>query len=255
MGLDQFSLQGKRALITGSSQGIGLALARALGSAGASLILNGRDAGRLQQAAAQLESENLSVEVSSFDVTDRDQTATHIEAIESDLGAIDILVNNAGMQHRRELENFEFGDWDRLMDLNLNSIFNVSRPIARSMIARGGGKIINICSIQARLARPGIAPYTASKHAVLGLTSGMCADWAQYNIQANGIAPGYFDTELTSALVADPEFSAWVGKRTPAGRWGQVKELGGAAIFLASTASNFVNGQVMFVDGGMSSTV
>ena len=255
MGLDQFSLQGKRALITGSSQGIGLALARALGSAGASLILNGRDAGRLQQAAAQLESENLSVEVSSFDVTDRDQTENHIKVIESDIGAIDILVNNAGMQHRRELENFEFGDWDRLMDLNLNSIFNVSRPVARSMIARGGGKIINICSIQARLARPGIAPYTASKHAVLGLTRGMCADWAQYNIQANGIAPGYFDTELTSALVADPEFSAWVGKRTPAGRWGQVKELGGAAIFLASTASNFVNGQVMFVDGGMSSTV
>jgi gluconate 5-dehydrogenase len=255
MGLDQFSLQGKRALITGSSQGIGLALARALGSAGASLILNGRDAGRLQQAAAQLESENLSVEVSSFDVTDRDQTETHIEAIESDIGAIDILVNNAGMQHRRELENFEFGDWDRLMDLNLNSIFNVSRPVARGMIARDGGKIINICSIQARLARPGIAPYTASKHAVLGLTRGMCADWAQYNIQANGIAPGYFDTELTAALVADPEFSAWVGKRTPAGRWGQVKELGGMTIFLASAASDFVNGQVMFVDGGMSSTI
>ncbi len=255
MGLDQFSLQGKRALITGSSQGIGLALARALGSAGASLILNGRDAGRLQQAAAQLESENLSVEVSSFDVTDRDQTEAHIEAIESDIGAIDILVNNAGMQHRRELESFEFSDWDRLMDLNLNSIFNVSRPVARAMIARGGGKIINICSIQARLARPGIAPYTASKHAVQGLTRGMCADWAQYNIQANGIAPGYFDTELTSALVADPEFSAWVGKRTPAGRWGQVKELGGSVIYLASAASDFVNGQVLFVDGGMSSTV
>ncbi len=255
MGIDQFSLQEKRALITGSSRGIGLALAGALGSAGASVILNGRDAGRLQQAASQLENENMTVVVSSFDVTDRDQAEKHIGAIESDTGPIDILVNNAGMQHRRELENFEFADWDRLMDLNLNSIFNVSRPVARSMIARGGGKIINICSIQARLARPGIAPYTASKHAVLGLTRGMCADWAQYNIQANGIAPGYFDTELNAALVTDPEFSAWVGKRTPTGRWGQVKELGGAAIFLASAASDFVNGQVLFVDGGMSSTV
>jgi gluconate 5-dehydrogenase len=255
MGIDQFSLQGKRALITGSNRGIGLALARALGSAGATVILNGRDAGRLQQAASQLENEKLNVAVSSFDVTDRDQTEKRIGEIESDVGPINILVNNTGMQHRRELENFEFTDWDRLMDLNLNSIFNVSRPVARSMIARGGGKIINICSIQTRLARPSIAPYTASKHAVLGLTRGMCADWAIYNIQTNGIAPGYFDTELTAALVADPEFSAWVGKRTPAGRWGQVKELGGAAVFLASAASDFVNGQVLFVDGGMSSTV
>ncbi len=255
MGTDQFSLAGKRALVTGSSRGIGLALARALATAGASVILNGRDRERLEQAAAQLTGENLSATVAAFDVTDRDATAQAIESIEADGGPIDILVNNAGLTHRAPLQDFEFADWDRLMDLNLDSIFNVSRPVARGMIARGGGKIINICSIQTRLARPGIAPYTASKHAVQGLTRGMCADWAQYNIQANGIAPGYFQTELTAALVADPEFSAWVGKRTPAGRWGRVEELGGAAVFLASAASDFVNGQVLFVDGGMSSTV
>ncbi len=255
MTIDQFSLAGKNALVTGSSRGIGLALARALGSAGASVILNGRDGERLQQAAAQLEGEDIAVTVASFDVTDREQTARQIAAIEADVGAVDILVNNAGMQHRGELQDFEFADWDRIMDLNLNSIFNVTRPVARGMIARGGGKIINICSIQSRLARPNIAPYTASKHAVQGLTRGMCADWARHNIQANGIAPGYFDTELTAALVADPEFSAWVSKRTPAGRWGRVDELGGAAIFLASAASDFVNGQVLFIDGGMSSAV
>lgn len=255
MGTDQFSLAGKRALVTGSSRGIGLALARALGSAGASVILNGRDRESLEAAAAQLESEVPSATVAAFDVTDRDATARAIATIESDGGPIDILVNNAGLTHRAPLHEFEFEDWDRLMDLNLDSIFNVSRPVARGMIARGGGKIINICSIQTRLARPGIAAYTASKHAVQGLTRGMCVDWAQYNIQANGIAPGYFQTELTAALVADPEFSAWVGKRTPAGRWGRVEELGGAAVFLASAASDFVNGQVLFVDGGMSSAV
>ena len=250
-----FSLDGKLALVTGSSQGIGLALARALGCAGARLVLNGRDSERLQQATEQLESEGLTACGQPFDVTDRQQTREHIGKIEADIGAIDILVNNAGMQHRAALQDFEFDDWDRLMDLNLNAVFNVTRPVAAGMIARQSGKIINVCSIQSRLARPGIAPYTASKHAIQGLTRGMCADWAKYGIQANGIAPGYFDTELTAALVADPEFSAWVCRRTPAARWGRVEDLGGAAVFLASEASDFVNGQVLFVDGGMSSTV
>ncbi len=255
MDLTPFSLQGKLALVTGSSQGIGLALARALGTAGARVVLNGRDEARLRQAQAQLQGEGLEVSIAAFDVTDRDRTEQQVQAIESDIGAIDILVNNAGTTVRRELQDFEFADWDRLVDLNLNAIFNVSRPVARHMIGRARGKIINICSIQTRLARPGIAPYAATKHAVQGLTRGMCADWAKYDIQINGIAPGYFATELTASLVADPEFSAWVCKRTPADRWGRVEDLGGAAVFLASAASDFVNGQVLFVDGGMSSVV
>ena len=249
-----FSLENRRALVTGSSQGIGLALSLALARAGATIILNGRDESRLDATSQLFESENLDVECCAFDVTDRQQVIECIDQLEHS-GPIDILVNNAGMQHRNNLEDFEFDDWDRLMDLNLNSVFNVSRSVARHMIPRRKGKIINICSIQTALARPSIAPYTASKGAVANLTKGMCADWAKYNIQANGLAPGYFETELTAALVADQSFSDWLAQRTPAGRWGKVEELGGAVVFLASAASSFVNGHILYVDGGMGSCV
>ena len=255
MSNDLFSLSGCRALITGSSQGIGFALAAAMGKAGATVILNGRTEKKLNLAAQKLRDAGLLVETCVFDVTDRVEVATSISNVETQIGAIDILVNNAGMQHRAPLESFEFEDWDRLMNLNLNSVFNVSKAVVQYMIARKAGKIINICSIQSALARPSIAPYTASKGAVANLTKGMCADWAQYNIQTNGLAPGYFETELTAALVQDESFSAWLAQRTPAGRWGKVEELGGAAVFLASSASSFVNGHMLYVDGGMGSCV
>ncbi|MBX2885232.1 MAG: SDR family oxidoreductase [Granulosicoccus sp.] len=255
MSLDLFDLSNRRVLVTGSSQGIGYALAAGLAKAGAIPILNGRSAERLGEAAETLKQADIHCEQAAFDVTDREAVSDGIAQIESDIGAIDILINNAGMQDRAPLEEFGDDNWDRLMDLNLNSVFIVSRNVAKGMIARRAGKIINICSIQTLLARPSIAPYTASKGAVANLTKGMATDWAQYNIQSNGLAPGYFSTELTKALVEDEEFSAWLCKRTPAGRWGKVEELTGAAIFLASQASSYVNGHILYVDGGMSACV
>ena len=251
---DYFDLRGRRALVTGSNRGIGLALALALGHAGARVVLNGRDTDRLAAAAQRFADAGLEAETCAFDVTDRAQVFEQVDRLTA-VAPLDILVNNAGMQHRRALEEFEFEDWQRLMDLNVNAVFHVGQAVARHMIARRRGKIVNICSIQSLLARPSIAPYTTSKGAVANLTKGMCADWARYNIQVNGLAPGYFDTELTAALVNDAEFTAWLQKRTPAGRWGQVEELGGAAVFLASRASDFVNGHILYVDGGMGACV
>jgi gluconate 5-dehydrogenase len=246
-----FDLSGRRALITGSSQGIGLALARALGGAGATVVLNGRDPGKLEAAAGALRAEGLSVEVAAFDVTDSAAVAQAIGR----LGVLDVLVNNAGIQRRAPLEDFPVATWHELMRTNLDSVFSVAQAVARGMIARKRGKIIHICSVQSELGRPSIAPYAASKGAVKMLTKGMCADWARYGLQVNGLAPGYFETELTATLVADPAFSDWLCKRTPAGRWGKVEELAGAAIFLASGASDFVNGQIIYVDGGLTSVV
>jgi gluconate 5-dehydrogenase len=249
-----FDLTGRRALITGSSQGIGFALARALGKAGASVVLNGRKAGKLRAAADQLRSEGLAVGAAVFDVTDHGAVAAEVARLEKD-APIDILVNNAGIQRRGPLEDFPEATWHELMRTNLDSVFNVAQAVARGMIARKRGKIINICSVQSELGRPGIAPYAASKGAVKMLTKGMCADWAKHGLQVNGIGPGYFETELTAALVADTAFSEWLCKRTPAGRWGRVEELAGAATFLASGASDFVNGQIIYVDGGLTSVV
>ena len=249
-----FDLTGRRALITGSSQGIGFALARALGSAGAAVILNGRDSGKLDASAAVLRNEGIAVAVAAFDVTDPAAVRVAIADLERQ-AALDILVNNAGIQRRAPLEDFPEATWHELMRTNLDSVFYVAQAVARAMIGRGRGKIINICSVQSELGRPSIAPYAASKGAVKMLTKGMCADWARHGLQVNGIGPGYFETELTAALVADPAFSDWLCKRTPAGRWGRVEELAGAAIFLASEASNFVNGQIVYVDGGLTSVV
>ncbi len=250
-----FDLRGRRALITGSSQGIGLALARALGSAGAAVVLNGRDTGKLAAAAAALRGEGVRVETAAFDVTDPTAVATAVERLEDGPGGLDVLVNNAGIQRRAPLEDFPEATWHELMRTNLDSVFYVAQAVGRRMIARGRGKIINICSVQSELGRPGITPYAASKGAVKMLTKGMCAEWARHGLQINGIGPGYFATELTQALVADSEFSAWLCRRTPAGRWGRVEELAGVAIFLASAASDFVNGQIIYVDGGMTSVV
>ncbi len=250
-----FDLTGRRALVTGSGQGIGLALARALGGQGATVVLNGRDAGKLDRAAEALRADGIGVEIQAFDVTDHDAVSAGIARIEAEQGPIDILVNNAGIQRRMKLEDFPAETWRELMHTNLDSVFYVGQAVARHMIPRRRGKIINVCSVQSELGRPGIAPYAASKGAVKMLTKGMCADWARHGLQVNGLGPGYFATELTRPLVENAEFSAWLCNRTPAGRWGDVGELAGAAIFLASEASNFVNGQVLYVDGGLTSVV
>ncbi len=249
--LSLFKLDGKRALITGSSQGIGLSLAKALAGAGAQIILNGRDPQKLKSAAKQLAGTGAEVYQLPFDVTDYQQSKASIDKFESRTGSIDILVNNAGMQHRTALEDFEPGIFETLMQTNVSSIFNVGQAVARHMIKRRQGKIINIASVQTALARPGIAPYTASKGAVANLTKGMTTDWARFGLQINAIAPGYFDTPLNEALVNNAQFSDWLCKRTPTGRWGKLEELSGACIFLASDASSFVNGHILYVDGGI----
>lgn len=255
MSLSLFDLTGKRALITGSSQGIGLALAQGLAAAGARIILNGRDAGKLDEAADLLRQDGVDTATMPFDVTDHAAARTAIDAFEAENGPIDILINNAGMQHRGPLEDFPNEAFQRLLQTNVASVFNVAQPVARHMITRKAGKIINIASVQTALARPGIAPYTATKGAVANLTKGMATDWARYGLNCNAIAPGYFDTPLNAALVADPAFSEWLAKRTPAGRWGQLPELIGAAIFLSSEAASFVNGTVIYVDGGITASL
>ena len=246
-----FDLTGKTALITGSSQGIGLALAKGLASAGAKVILNGRNPEKLAEAAAEVPGAAQLV----FDATDHDAVRAAVDGYESSVGPIDILVNNAGMQHRGPLEEFPAAAFEKLLQTNVASVFHVGQAVARHMIGRGAGKIINIASVQTSLARPGIAPYTATKGAVGNLTKGMATDWAKYGLNCNAIAPGYFETPLNAALVADPAFSEWLAKRTPAGRWGKVEELVGACIFLASPASSFVNGHTLYVDGGITASL
>ena len=252
---DLFNLSGKTALITGSSQGIGYALAKGLSAAGAHIVLNGRDTDKLKKAADLLTSEGAIVHQLAFDATDHESVKNAIDGFEKDNGPIDILVNNAGMQFRTALEDYPIDMFQKLLATNVTSVFSVGQAVARHMIGRKAGKIINIASVQTALARPGIAPYTATKGAVGNLTKGMATDWAQHGIQCNAIAPGYFDTPLNAALVADPEFSAWLEKRTPAGRWGNVEELVGACIFLSSPASSFVNGHTLYVDGGITASL
>lgn len=255
MSFPLFDLKGRRALVTGSSQGIGLALARGLAEHGAALVLNGRDRSKLEAAAASLKKAGHTVDVADFDVTDAAAVKRGVDAVELDVGAIDILVNNAGMQFRSPLEDFPVERFEQLLKTNISSVFYVGQAVARHMIGRGAGKIINIASVQSELARPSIAPYTATKGAVRNLTRGMCTDWAKYGLQVNAIAPGYFKTPLNQALVDSVEFSSWLEKRTPAARWGEVEELVGAAVFLASNASSFVNGHTLYVDGGITTSL
>jgi gluconate 5-dehydrogenase len=251
LSFELFNLAGRRALVTGSSQGIGLAIARGLAEHSASVVLNGRDSSKLDAAAATLKSSGHDVALAGFDVTRADAVRKGVAQIEQTIGAIDILVNNAGMQFRTPLEDFPPEKWEDLLRTNVSSAFYVGQAVARLMIPRRKGKIINIASVQSELARPGIAPYTATKGAIRNLTRGMCADWAKHGLQVNAIAPGYFKTPLNQALVDDPQFSAWLEKRTPASRWGNVDELIGAAVFLAADASSFVNGHTLYVDGGI----
>lgn len=251
-----FDLTGRTALVTGSSQGIGRALAQGLAEAGATVVVHGRDAAKAERAAAEIvESTGRETHVALFDVTDAAAVDGGIADVEARLGTPDILVNNAGIQRRNPIADFTDEDWHDLVATNLTSAFLLSRRVARGMIARGSGRIVSIGSVQSQLARPSIAPYSATKGAIVMLTKGLCADLAPHGISVNALAPGYFATELTQPLVDDPAFSAWVAGRTPAGRWGRVDDLVGTLVFLSSDASAFVHGQTIFVDGGMTAVV
>ena len=254
--MNPFDLTGTTALVSGSSRGIGLALAKGLLQAGSRVTIHGRNIDQVKTTALDLAEETGGeTGFSTFDVTDQDAVDRGIADIEQEWGTPDILVNNAGIQRRAPFTEFTLQDWNDLVATNLTSAFLVSQRVARGMVQRGSGKIINIGSVQSQLARPGIAPYSATKGGIVMLTKGLCADLGPHGIQTNALAPGYFETELTRALVENEQFTQWVTTRTPAGRWGKVEDLVGALVFLASPASNFVNGQVLFVDGGMTAVV
>jgi gluconate 5-dehydrogenase len=252
-----FDLTGRVALVTGSSRGIGNALARGLAQAGATVVLNGINTERLAAADAAMAADFAPGQIRShaFDVTSDTAAANGIAWIEANVGPLDILVNNAGIQHRVPLLDLDVKDWDRVISTDLTSAFLVGREAARGMLERGRGKIINICSVQTDLARPTIAAYTAAKGGLRNLTRAMTAEWAAGGLQINGIAPGYIHTEMTQNLVDDEKFNSWILGRTPAHRWGTVEDLVGPTVWLASEGSNFVNGQTIFIDGGMTVVV
>lgn len=248
---DLFNLKNKRILITGSSQGIGFTIAKGLAEQGAEIIINGTSQEKAELAAVILRESGFTAHISVFNVTDPDSVEQAIEHIERNIGPIDVLFNNAGIQRRHKFTEFPVQEWNDVIAVNQTAVFLVSQAVAKRMMTRQAGKIVNICSMQSELGRDTITPYAAAKGAVKMLTRGMCVELARYNIQINGIAPGYFKTAMTQALVDDKDFSDWLCKRTPAARWGDPQELIGAAVFLSSQASSFVNGHVLFVDGGM----
>ncbi|GIT80534.1 gluconate 5-dehydrogenase [Leifsonia sp. LS1] len=256
MTANPFDLTGRVALVTGSSRGIGRALADGLAAAGATIVLNGLDPDRLAGTRDALASEyGDRIHALPFDITDESAVVAAVDRIEAEVGPVEILVNNAGVQHREPLLDVSREDWDRVLRTDLTSAFLVGRTVARGMVGRGHGKIVNIASVQADLARPTIGPYTAAKGGLRNLTRAMTAEWAASGVQANAIAPGYIHTEMTQNLVDDAAFNDWIVGRTPAGRWGRVADLVGPTVWLSSSASDYVNGQVVFVDGGMTVVV
>ncbi|MEH8109091.1 gluconate 5-dehydrogenase [Gallibacterium anatis] len=246
-----FDLTGKRALITGSAQGIGFLLANGLAQYGAEIIINDINAEKAQSAAEQLKNKGFLVHSVPFDVTKKSEIERNIAEIEEKIGTIDILINNAGIQRRHPILEFPEQEWDSVIEINQKAVFLMIQEVGKYMVKRNAGKIINICSMQSELGRDTITPYAASKGAVKMITRGACVELARYNIQVNGIAPGYFKTEMTKALVENEQFTKWLCQRTPANRWGDPEELIGSAVFLSSKASDFVNGHLLFVDGGM----
>jgi gluconate 5-dehydrogenase len=250
-----FNVTGKRILITGSTSGIGFVLAEGLAKAGAYVILNGRTKEKTDASVNRLIDSGYEAAGFTFDITDPVEVETRISQIENTLGKIDVLVNNAGIQQRGPLEEFTLEDWNNVLKVDLTGAFIVSKAVVKGMISRKYGKIINICSLQSELARPSIAPYATAKGGLKMLTRAMAAEWAKYNIQVNGIGPGYFKTPMTKALYENPEFDKWLCQRTPANRWGNPEELVGALIFLSSDASSFINGQLIFVDGGITACI
>ena len=250
-----FNLAGKTALITGSSRGLGRAMAEGLARAGASIIINGTNAARVDEAVTAMRAEEFSVSGIVFDVTDEAAVIAAFEGFDKAGTAIDILVNNAGIQFRKPMVELDTADWRRVIETNLTSAFIIGREAAKRMLVRGHGKIINIGSLTSALARATVAPYTVAKGGIKMLTQAMAAEWAVGGIQANSIGPGYMLTDMNQALIDNPQFDAWVKGRTPAKRWGRPDELIGTAVFLASSASDYVNGQIIYVDGGMISVL
>jgi gluconate 5-dehydrogenase len=253
--LSLFNLKGKTALVTGSGSGLGLAIAEGLAGAGAKIILNGRNESKLVTAENRFQQKGFVVDKLVFDVSDSASVKKAITEYEKKSGQIDILINNAGINIRGPFEEISEEDWKKVLDINVNGAMIVSQTVGPFMIKRKAGKIINICSMQSELGRPTIVPYTVSKGGIKMLTKALATEWGGHNIQVNGIGPGYFETELTKPLKDDPEFDKWLCVRTPANRWGQPKELIGAAVFLASEASDYINGHILYVDGGLLASV
>ncbi len=247
-----FELTGALALVTGGGSGLGFAIAQGLGRAGAKVLLNGRDRAKLEAAAAALAGEGITVAIVPFDVTDPQAVEDGVAAAARQHGGLDILVNNAGVNRRQPLEAFSYDDWRAVQAANLDGPFLVARAVVPAMKARRRGKIVNVCSLASDLGRPNIVPYAASKGGLRMLTRALAVELAPHNVQVNGIAPGFFKTEMNAALIADADFSAWVARRTPAGRWGEPAEIAGAAVFLASRAADYVTGHILYVDGGFS---
>lgn len=257
MPVSLFDLTGRIALITGSSRGIGRTLASGLADAGATVVLNGVNPERLEATRNELAHRFGAdrIHAVAFDVTNEQAAADGVGWVEQHVGPIEVLVNNAGIQHRVPMLDLPLADWERVISTDLTSAFLVGREAARHMLSRGSGKIINIGSVQTELARPTIAPYVAAKGGLRNLTRAMTAEWAGRGLQINGIAPGYIHTEMTQNLVDDTEFNSWILGRTPAARWGTTDDLIGPAVWLASAGSNYVNGQTIFIDGGMTAVV
>ena len=251
MTLSLFDLSGRTALVTGSSRGLGRAIAEGLAKAGARLIVNGTDPARVETAIAEFRSAGHLAEGVAFDVTDEAAVVRAFEGLDAKGIAIDVLVNNAGIQMRKPLIEFTSAEWRKVIETNLTSAFIIGREAAKRMIPRKRGKIINIGSLGSELARPTVGPYTAAKGGIKTLTRSMAVEWAASGIQANAIGPGYMLTDMNQALVNNADFNNWLMSRIPAKRWGRPDELIGAAIFLASSASDYVNGQIIYVDGGM----
>jgi gluconate 5-dehydrogenase len=251
MSTELFDLNGRTALVTGSSRGLGQAMAQGLAAAGAAIVLNGSDAGRLSSAVVEMRAAGHTVHEACFDVTDEGSIIAAFDRLDADGITIDILVNNAGMQLRKPMVELTTDEWRKVIETNLTSAFVVGREAAKRMIPRGRGKVINIGSLTSELARATVAPYTVAKGGIKMLTRAMAAEWAAHGIQANAIGPGYMLTDMNQALIDNPTFDAWVKGRVPARRWGKPEELIGATVFLASSASDYVNGQIIYVDGGM----
>lgn len=251
---ETLNLCNERVLITGGGSGLGLAMAEGLGRAGASLILNGRNPEKLQEAATMLAGQGIEVETAAFDITSEVEATKSVESL-LDHGPITVLINNAGVQRRAPLLEMSLEDFESVLSTNLTAAFLMARLVVPTMMEAGGGKVINMGSLMCELARPSTGNYAAAKGGLRMLTRAMCAEWAAKNIQVNAIAPGYFITDMTRPLAENPQFNEWICGRTPAGRWGDPSELAGLAVFLASPASSYVNGQVFFVDGGLSAVI
>ena len=250
-----FDLGGRIALVTGGGSGLGLAMARGLAAAGARVVINGRSGAKLETAAAALRGDGFAVETAAFDVADSAAVGAGMAELATRVGAVDILVNNAGIQHRAPIEDFSDADWRRLMATNLDAPFYLARAVIPAMKKKGAGKIINIASLASTLARPTTVPYQTSKGGIAMFTRGLAVELAPHGIQVNAIAPGFFRTEMNTALTTNAEFTAWVEKRTPAGRWAEPSELAGAAVFLASSSAGYVTGQILYVDGGFTASM